>query len=120
MKTQEYSDRPPSWPMIVGIAVPTTLESSAASESAVRIAAVIASCSRVIGGSGSSCAAPVLATGLEARVAGIAAAPSIDLAVGKVMKKRVYVADATFAVPERAGRVCARSTRRLPTNRSNG
>src|SRR3954453_1593855 len=51
--THEYSLRPPSWPMIVSIAVPTTLESSAARLSAVRIEAVITNCPRVIGGAGS-------------------------------------------------------------------
>src|SRR5438105_57476 len=45
---------PTAGPMIAGIAVPTTLESRAARLSAVRIEAVIVSCSRVIGGSCSS------------------------------------------------------------------
>ena len=56
MKTHEYSARPPSWPMIVGIAVPTTVESSAASESAVISPAVTTSWSRVSGGIGVSSA----------------------------------------------------------------
>ena len=53
VKTQAYSDNPPSWPMIVGIAVPTTVESRAATAIAAMIPAVTRSWSRVSGGSGS-------------------------------------------------------------------
>src|SRR2546426_12382484 len=40
---------PPSWPMIVGIAVPTTVESSAATAMPAITPALMSSCSRVMG-----------------------------------------------------------------------
>ncbi len=50
-KTQPYSPMPPSCPMIVGIAVPTTVESSAATAMPAMTPAVTSSCCRVIGAS---------------------------------------------------------------------
>ena len=53
VNTHEYSDSPPSCPMIVGMAVPTTVESRAATAMAAMIPAVTISWSRVSGASSS-------------------------------------------------------------------
>ena len=71
--------------MIVGIAVPTTLESRAARLSAVRMDAVIASCSRVIGGSASGS----VAVGRPVRAMARGDAVSV-VRMDAGMKARVY------------------------------